>query len=199
MPDITDAIVAERDALPLRLAVMDDVPALQQLITYSVRSLQAADYSPAQLDGAIGSVFGVDRQLILDGTYFVVEDGARIVACGGWSRRQKRSGSDASDDQDNSPLIPGQDAARIRAFFVAPSHARRGIASRLLKGCEFAALQFGFTSMELDATLTGIGLYARHGFTRGEGRDLPLPNGEVLPIVAMHKSLVAGDDNRSNS
>jgi len=175
--------------LTIRPARLDEADVLTALIERSVRILQAEDYSPEQLDGALGSVFGVDRQLIRDQSYFVVEEGGQIVACGGWSRRRTLFGADAVSDRNDSELTPGVDAAKVRAFFVDPAHARKGIGGRLLEACEAAARAHGFTDAELGATLTGVPLYSRYGYAAVEQYDAPLPNGLGLPIVRMVKAL----------
>src|SRR5476649_1357351 len=115
-----------------RLARMDDVPVLGELIPLSVRSLQAAHYSPAQMEAALGPVFGVDRQLINDGTYFVVEHSGHVVGCGGWSRRRAVFGSNRARPAEDAALDPAHDPARIRAFFVHPDWVRRGIGRCIL-------------------------------------------------------------------
>jgi GNAT superfamily N-acetyltransferase len=182
---------SEAPAPRLRLASLDDIPAIEALIAESVHGLQAEDYSAMQREGALGSVFGVDRQLIHDGTYFVVEasDGA-LAACGGWSRRKTLFGGDNVAGKDDAVLDPLVDAARIRAFFVHPKWARRGFGSRLLEAGEQAARTAGFTRLELGATLTGIPLYERHGFQPLARSEVPLPNGATLPIVRMWKPLL---------
>src|SRR5690242_13201933 len=110
-----------------RLALDSDIPALEELIPLSVRVLQAAHYSASQLDAALGPVFGVDRQLIRDGTYFVVEESGRIIGCGGWSKRRTLYGGDRERPGEDEELNAEADPARIRAFFVHPDWARRGI------------------------------------------------------------------------
>ncbi|MFY9748597.1 MAG: GNAT family N-acetyltransferase [Acidobacteriaceae bacterium] len=184
--------------LRYRLAVPADIPRLGPLIEASVRGLQAQDYSPSQMDQALGSWLGLDTQLIADGTYFAVDapddpagPGAirGLAACGGWSRRKTPYGSDHRPGRDDSLLDPKTDAAKIRAFFVHPAWARRGIGSHILQLCERAAQAEGFTRFEMGATLTGIPLYRHHGYVEGERIDLPLANGEVLPIVKMTKQL----------
>lgn len=177
--------------ITMRKAILDDVPALERLIPESVRELQKDDYTPEQIEGALGTVFGVDRQLIRDGTYFVAEEGGAIVGCGGWSKRGTPFGSDDTPVQDNTLLDPTRDAARIRAFFVLPSYARRGIGSRLMEACEAASKSYGFTRLELVATLTGEPLYARHGFDIVERLEIPLRNGALMPVVRMTKSIIA--------
>jgi GNAT superfamily N-acetyltransferase len=173
----------------LRLATASDVPVLEALIAQSVRLLQAAAYAPAQIEAALGSVFVVDRQLIADGTYFVVERGDAIVGCGGWSRRKTLfDGHHGDTGRDDSPLDPAHDAARIRAFFVHPAHARQGIGSLLLAACERAAFDAGFRQLELVATLTGEPLYRAFAFRAVERYDVTLPNGLPLPVVRMLKT-----------
>ncbi|HWG48947.1 MAG TPA: GNAT family N-acetyltransferase [Candidatus Acidoferrales bacterium] len=177
----------------LRLAVADDVPVLRRLIDASVRGLQAQDYTPAQLEAALKTVYGVDSQLIFDGTYFAVESasdeghgaGALIVGCGGWSKRKTLFGGDVWSGREDSLLDPRTDAARIRAFFVHPGWARHGIGSMILKACEAAARSAGFTRLEMGATLTGVPFYHRKGYEPLETLEVPLADGLTLPIVRM--------------
>ena len=188
------------DDLHYRLATPADIPHLGPLIEASIRGLQTNDYSPSQIEQAIGTWLGLDTQLIADQTYLAAEvphDASPdnlptiggLAACGGWSRRKTPYGSDHRPNRDDSFLDPRTDAAKIRAFFVHPAWARRGIGSRILELCEQAALAEGFTRFEMGATLTGIPLYRRHGYVEQEQVNLPLANGELLPIVRMTKSL----------
>jgi GNAT superfamily N-acetyltransferase len=175
-------------SLTLRLAETRDVVALEALIPLSTRALQAAYYSPAQIEGALGSVFAVDRQLIADGTYFVTAVGDAIVGCGGWSKRRTLYGGDAGRAAGTDTLLdPDRDAARIRAFFVHPQWARRGIGRQLLRACEEAAAAARFARLELVATLAGEPLYAAAGYRADERFDIVLANGLNLPAVRMSK------------
>jgi GNAT superfamily N-acetyltransferase len=176
----------------LRKAVPADVPVLRVLIDASVRGLQAADYSPSQIESALASVYGVDSQLIADGTYFVVQSksaGGQIVACGGWSKRKTLYGGDVWKAREDSLLDPQTDAAKIRAFFVHPDWVRRGIGTMLLDACERAAMAEGFHSFEMGATLSGVPLCNARGYVSLENLGVPLANGESLPIVRMEKRL----------
>ena len=175
----------------LRVATVADVPALERLIEESVRGLQAADYTPAQMDGALGYALGLDTQLVRDGTYFVAEmpgEGeSRLAGCGGWSRRRTLFGSDHGPHREDGLLDPATEAAKIRAIFVHPAYARRGVGSALLEHCERAARAGGFTELEMGATLTGAPMYARRGYRETGRVKVPLPNGEVLEVVTMRK------------
>jgi GNAT superfamily N-acetyltransferase len=204
----------------LRPATSADIPRLREIIQASVRTLQAADYTPAQLEGALESVYGVDTQLIADGTYFaVVRVAARvddepaelegfvaavfrppsqppatppgppptIVACGGWSKRKTLYGGDQFAQREDSLLDPALDAAKIRAFFVRPQFARRGLGTLILAACEDAARAAGFTRLEMGSTLTGVAFYRAQGYAPLENLQVPLSNGEMLPIVKMSK------------
>jgi len=186
------------DPLHYRLATPADIPYLGPVIEASIRGLQTNDYSPSQIDQAIGTWLGLDTQLVADQTYFAVEVQqnpdqlptiGNLAACGGWSRRRTPYGSDHRPNRDDSLLDPKTEAAKIRAFFVHPAWARRGIGTRILELCELAAQGEGFTRFEMGATLTGIPLYRRHGYTEHERIDLPLSNREFLPIVKMRKQL----------
>lgn len=182
---------ASRDVsgFAIRLATLDDVPALEALIAESVRVLQAPDYTAEQREGALGSVFGVDTQLIRDRTYFVIENNAEIVACGGWSRRRTLFGSDHQAGRADALLDPRTEAARIRAFFVRPGWERRGLGSRIMQACEAAARAEGFHKLELGSTLTGVPLYRTHGFVPEREIEAPLPGGLKLQVVVMSKML----------
>ena len=146
----------------IRPALLADLPVLRALIAASVRRLQAQDYTPAQMEGALTTVFGVDTQLIADGTYLVVEhcpaesqDSPVIIACGGWSKRKTLYGADQWTDRHDDLLDPRHDAAKIRVFFIHPDWARRGVGTLLLDACENAAKSAGFSGFEMGATLTG--------------------------------------------
>src|SRR5579863_3029760 len=174
----------------IRQAKASDIPALHSLIELSVRGLQKDDYSPAQIEGALGHALGLDTQLIEDQTYFVaepLEEAGLIVGCGGWSNRKTLFGSDHGPNRENVFLDPKTDAAKIRAIFVHPQWARKGLGTLILKHCEEAAQRAGFGRLEMGSTLTGVPLYTLRGYIPRERVDVPLPNGETLPIVHMVK------------
>ena len=178
----------------LRLATLDDAAKLHELIAMSVRGLMPSAYSASQLEQSLGNWLGLDTQLIADGTYFAVEaagigGASPLVGCGGWSKRKTPYGSDHRAGRENALLDPARDAAKIRAFFVHPEWARRGIGRLLLEASEAAARAAGFRRAEMGATLTGVPLYAAFGYVAGERLDLPLANGESLAIVKMSKPL----------
>jgi GNAT superfamily N-acetyltransferase len=207
-------------SIHIRLATPADVPVLRDLIDASVRELQAGDYTAAQIDGALQTVFGVDSTLIADGTYLVAEaDGSggagarvdsgdvadnavpglrgtqadvpespRIAGCGGWSKRKTLYGGDRWTGREDSLLDPRADAAKIRAFFVHPAWARRGIGTLLLDACEAAARAAGFSRFEMGATLTGAKLFGDRGYVAVRGIEVDLGNGQVLPVIHMEKS-----------
>jgi len=177
----------------IRLATNADIPTLHALIESSVRILQANDYTPAQIQGALGTVLGLDTQLLADQTYFVAETTASsgtktIVACGGWSKRKTLFGSDHAALREPDFLDPATDAAKIRAIFVHPDWARRGLGTLLLETCENAAKSAGFTKFEMGSTLTGVPLYKLRGYHVIETIAVPLPNGEALTVIRMAKS-----------
>jgi GNAT superfamily N-acetyltransferase len=193
-------------AIRIRLAVSADIPVLRTLIDASVRGLQRLDYTPSQIESALATVYGVDTQLIADGTYFVTEVGAGeggctaetaastlaplIVGCGGWSKRKTLYGGDQWTGREAALLDPQHDAAKIRAFFIHPAWVRRGIGTTILEACENAAVAAGFTRFEMGATLTGVPLYQARGYVALENLEVPLANGESLPIVRMEKRTV---------
>jgi GNAT superfamily N-acetyltransferase len=180
---------AQTPALALRRATLADVGRMGALIEASVRALQCDDYPPAHIDLALADIYGVDSTLIADGTYFVIEDGELLAACGGWGRRATLCGGDAYGDRCETLLDPLADAAKIRAFYVHPSRARRGLATRILVRCEHDAAVAGFRRAELGATLTGVRFYSARGYVAAGRADIDLPNGERLAVVRMERAL----------
>ena len=173
----------------LRLATLGDIPVLEDLIAASARGLSREDYSTAQVEAAIGTAWGVDSDLIRDGTYFVAEADGEIVACGGWSRRKTLFGGDRQAGRQSDLLEPRRDAARVRAFFVRPDWARRGLGRALLERCEAEARARGFRAAELMATLPGERLYRSFGHVAGERIRHPLDGGLAIEFVAMRKEI----------
>ncbi|MGD0892100.1 MAG: GNAT family N-acetyltransferase [Terracidiphilus sp.] len=188
------------ETFTLRLATEDDVPALHALIEASVRGLQAGDYTQAQIEGALGTVLGLDTQLIRDRTYFVAEiadsdnslsQNARArepAGCGGWSKRKTLFGADRGPGREPDLLDPATDAAKVRAIFVHPDYARRGLGSLILARVEAEAAAAGFKRYEMGSTLTGVPLYRLKGYVEVERIGVPLHNGEALPVVKMVKT-----------
>jgi GNAT superfamily N-acetyltransferase len=177
----------------IRPAQRDDVADLQRLIETSARGLQQQDYSLDQIEAAIERVFGVDTTLIDDGTYFAAEVPAEgtprsaIVGCGGWSRRKTLFGGDQWHGPEVSFLDPAHEAAKIRAFFVHPSWARRGIGTLILAACERAAVAAGFHRLEMAATLTGVKFYEARGYERRETFEVQMGDVHRIEVVRMEK------------
>jgi GNAT superfamily N-acetyltransferase len=182
----------------LRLATEEDIPELHALIEASVRDLQASDYTAAQIEGALGSVLGLDTQLIEDKTYFVatalgepLRSSTRLAGCGGWSKRRTLFGADRGPGREPELLDPATDAAKVRAIFVHPDFARQGLGSLILARVEDEAFLAGFRRFEMGSTLTGVPLYALKGYEATERIAVPLANGESLPVVKMVKTPTA--------
>ncbi len=178
----------------IRLAKIDDAPAIRALIEQSVRKLQIRDYSVAEVEGSLQGTQGVDTRLIEDETYYVTEAGQEqagdvIVGCGGWSKRKTLFGSDSRVDRSDELLDPETDAARIRAFFVHPDWTRRGIATEILQKCEEAALAAGFRRFEMTATLTGLPMYLARGYAKVERTVIPLTNGGSFAVWKLAKQI----------
>lgn len=172
----------------IRPAHLEDKPALEALIARSARELSTADYTPVQIEGALRGAFGVDTQLIRDGTYFVAESQGKLVGCGGWSRRRTLFGSDARAQRDASELDPRVDAAKIRAFFVDPDCARQGIGRALLDRCESEARARGFKRFELMGTLPGVRLYRAYGYVPSPTTEYEVAPGVMIQFVPMSKA-----------
>jgi GNAT superfamily N-acetyltransferase len=173
----------------IRKATLDDRARIEQLIAESARGLSREDYSERQIEAALAAVFGVDTDLINDGTYFVAEAGGGLVGCGGWSRRRTLFGGDRFAEREVGGLDPSVDAARIRAFFVHPEWSRKGIGRAILERCESEARACGFGSLELMATLPGVKLYAAQGYEESERVVHELENGVRIEFVPMRKNL----------
>lgn len=179
----------------LRLATDDDVSELHRLIEASVRGLQAGDYTQAQIEGALGTVLGLDTQLIQDKTYFVAQplsadrDVRPVIAgCGGWSKRKTLFGADRGPGRASELLDPARDAAKVRAIFVHPDFARQGLGTLILARVEAEAMAAGFRRFEMGSTLTGVPLYRLRGYVETERIAVPLSNGETVPVVKMVKA-----------
>jgi GNAT superfamily N-acetyltransferase len=173
----------------LRLADDGDMSVMQALIQRSGVGLSAGFYTPGQAGAITREVFGVDSQLVRDGTYFVIEHEGAIVACGGWGKRDTLHGGDQRKQGTDRLLDPATEPARIRAFFVEPAMARRGLGTMLIRRCEEEARAAGFTSLELAATLPGEPLYRAQGFLETERVELPLSGGVRVPLVRMRRAI----------
>jgi GNAT superfamily N-acetyltransferase len=167
---------------------MADASAIERLMKGSVAGLGPATYDTRQVASAVQYIAKPDAQLIADQTYFVVFDGEEMVGCGGWSHRAKLFTGGAVD-ADPRPLDPASEPARIRAMFVRPDQARRGIGRAILAACEEEARQAGFGTLELMSTLPGLPLYQACGYTVEESADIVLPDGVRLGGARMRKVL----------
>jgi GNAT superfamily N-acetyltransferase len=178
------------DELTLRPARLDDLAAIERLIARSARALSVGYYTEAQVSGLVRHVFGADTQLIRDGTYYLLHgrDGG-LAAAGGWSRRRTLYGGDRAKASDDPLLDPAREPARIRAFFVDPGHARRGLGRRLFAACLEAAGAAGFERLALVATLPGEPLYRALGFTADQRTTLSLPDGVEAPVIYMSRPM----------
>ena len=174
----------------LRLAELNDVPALRNLIRESVSALSEGFYTPAQISSALEHLFGVDTQLITDGTYYIAEVDGQLAGSGGWSKRKTLYGGDQTKTAEPDRLLdPATEPARIRAFYVHPQQSRRGVASRILDACESAARDAGFKRIELAATLPGEPLYLAKGYMKVQAIELDIAGGDPLPAFLMAKIL----------
>jgi GNAT superfamily N-acetyltransferase len=173
----------------IRKATLDDRAAIAKLIKQSARHLSRGDYSDEQIEGAIATVFGVDTNLILDETYFVADLAGGLIGCGGWSKRRTLFGGDQYATRDPNFLNPATQPAKIRAFFIHPEHARKGIARAILAACESEAKAAGFQSLELMSTLPGIKLYRTCGYEGDNRVELEVGEGLTIGLVPMRKEL----------
>jgi GNAT superfamily N-acetyltransferase len=173
----------------LRLARANEADAIDALMKASTAHLFPAYYDEAQTAASVKYIASVDRTLIADGTYFVLEASGELVACGGWSRRDKLYTGSGEGAGDARLLDPATEAARVRAMFVRPDWTRRGLGTRILEACEAAARAAGFRVMALVATLPGFPLYERYGFRTTEQVDVRMPDGTSVPAIGMEMRL----------
>lgn len=178
-------------AYTIRKAKLEERDRISELIAASARGLSREHYDDAQIEAAIVSVFGVDTTLIEDGTYFVAEDEGELAGCGGWSRRKTLFGGDQYATRDVSYVDPASEPARIRAFFVHPAHARKGVAHAILRECEREAGEHGFRAIELMSTLPGVKFYQACGYSVQGTYILKLIGDVKLELVPMRKEFEA--------
>jgi GNAT superfamily N-acetyltransferase len=172
----------------LRAATLADVPQIRTLMDRAIRELMRPFLTPEAIDASL-ELMGLDTQLITDGTYFAVVEGDRIIGCGGWSRRATLFGGDHTVGRSDALLDPARDAARVRAMYTDPDHARRGIGRAVLGACEVAARAEGFLTEELVATLAGEPLYRACGFSVVEAFEQTTTVGVAIPLLRMTKRL----------
>jgi GNAT superfamily N-acetyltransferase len=172
--------------LVIRHADGGDIPALEALIQRSVHGLMAEHLTPEQRQVALGTTLGVDRQIIADGTYFVVHAADELVGAGGWSRRFTLYGVPTGEPR---PLDPATEAARIRAFYVDPAWVRRGIATLILERSEADARTAGFKTIELMSTPTGFAFYSARGYETVAEDPIVLADGSHMGGWVMRKRL----------
>ena len=178
------------DAAPtLRVATLEDADAIDTLMKASIRDIFPRFYTPEQTESSMRHISVVDRMLLEDGTYFVAEANGEIVACGGWSRRDKLYTGSTETEGRVRLLDPATEAARVRAMFVRGDWTRRGLGTRILEACEAAAKAQGFRTLALMGTLPGIALYERYGFTELERTEVVLPDGTRLECASMEKPI----------
>ncbi|MFZ5718202.1 MAG: GNAT family N-acetyltransferase [Pseudomonadota bacterium] len=153
----------------------------------AIAELQRGFLQPDQIESS-RMIMGLDRQLIADRTYFVVEADGRIAGCGGWSRRATLYGGDHTPGRDAALLDPAREAARVRAMYTHPAFARRGVGRLILSLCETAARGEGFRRLELMATLSGRALYSQCGYVDIETVQ-DARGGTAVPLVRMGKTI----------
>lgn len=174
---------------PQRTATLADAPAIADLMRASVLELFPRFYDERQTASAAEHIAHIDLRLIEDGTYFVHEADGEIVACGGWSRRHKMHTGSGETMDDDRPLDPAAEPARVRAMFVRGDWTRRGLGRAILESCRLAAKAEGFTSLTLTATMPGVPLYRSFGFTEAEQVTVTMPDGVQVTSAVMTRGV----------
>jgi GNAT superfamily N-acetyltransferase len=173
----------------LRVATLDDQAAVDALMKESAAALFPRFYDQRQAESAVRHVAQVDPMLLADGTYFALESGGELVACGGWSRRDRLYTGSGDSEDDARLLDPSSEPARVRAMFVRADWTRRGLGRRILEECEAAARREGFRQLALVATMPGVPLYLAYGFRAIEELEIALEDGVMLECVSMEKAI----------
>lgn len=176
----------------LRIATAEDAPAIEALMKASGDVLFRRFYDERQAASAVRFVSQIDPMLLADGTYFVLDADGELVACGGWSRRDRLYTGSGEGADDARLLDPTTEAARVRAMFTRADWTRRGLGRRILEACEEAAAREGFTRLSLMATLPGVPLYRAYGFEPVEEIEITMPDGVTLESMTMQKPITAG-------
>lgn len=177
------------ESADLRLARLDEADAIDALMKASTADLFPHFYDPRQTAASVRYIASVDRTLIEDGTYFLIEADGEPVACGGWSRRDKLYTGSGEGAGDARLLDPATEPARVRAMFVRPDWTRRGLGTRILEACQAAAREEGFGVLALVATLPGLPLYERFGFVVTERVEVRMPDGTAIACAAMERPI----------
>jgi len=173
----------------LRVATTGDASTVESLMKESTAALFPRYYDERQSASAVDHVAVVDEQLLADGTYFVLEHEDELVACGGWSRRERLYTGSGESGGDTRILEPATEPAKVRAMFVRADWTRRGLGRRIVEACEAAAREEGYRRLALLATLPGVPLYQACGFEPIEALEVALVDGVTLACVAMEKSI----------
>ncbi|HEX7419255.1 MAG TPA: GNAT family N-acetyltransferase [Thermoanaerobaculia bacterium] len=173
----------------IRKAERRDIPEIERVMRESIAGISVRTYDERQVDSALQFIAHLDRDLVNDGTYFVVEDEGEIAGCGGWSRRARLYAGSGSASDDSRMLDPKTEAARIRAMFVHPRFERRGIGRMILTRCEDDARATGFQRIELMAMLSGEAMYAACGYRPVEDVPAKLEDGTPFPLTKMEKTV----------
>ena len=175
-----------------RLATLADIPKIAELMQASIIENMKPFLTPAEIEAA-RETMGVDRTLIEDKTYFVVEiaQGGQsvMVGCGGWGKRRTLYGGDHTHGRDDNFSDPNIDAARIRAMYTHPAWIRCGVGSYLLELSEASARNGGFKTIELGATLPGEPFYLAQGYKEVDRDTAIATNGANNVVIRMEKAL----------
>jgi GNAT superfamily N-acetyltransferase len=172
----------------LRVATPDDRGVVDALMKASAAALFPGYYDERQTASGVRYIAQVDPMLLEDATYFVLEGGdGELVACGGWSRRDRLFTGAGEAEGDARLLDPATEPARVRAMFVRADWTRRGLGRRILEECEAAARSEGFQRLSLMATRPGLPLYLAYGFSPLEEVEIAMPDGVLIPGVRMEK------------
>ncbi len=177
------------DEPALRIATADDERAIDALMKQSIAAIFPRFYDERQVESAVRYIGDVDRTLVADGTYLVLERDGEVVGCGGWSRRDKLFTGSGDAAGDSRLLDPATEPAKVRAMFVRDDWTRRGLGRRILEECEAAARREGFRRLSLMATLPGVPLYRAYGFRPLEEVEITMPDGVTLACVSMDMPL----------
>jgi len=174
--------------LNIKQATLDDSEDIMALMALSMREILPRFLDEEQVKRSDASM-GIDRELIADGTYYLVYIDEVLVGCGGWSARRTLYGGDNAAKRDSAMADPETEAAKVRAMYTHPDYTRRGIGQALIRKSEVEAKAAGFSRVELGSTAPGLPFYKRCGYAVIEDVSVTDEDGITVPVILMSKGL----------
>lgn len=181
-------------ATTVRTATFADRSAIIALQHQSLRALGRGFYSEAEIESYLRYTPTLEEYLVADATYYVALVGDRLAGCGGWSTKAPAYRAVTPDSFQRQQPLP-----KVRAMYVHPDFARRGIGRQLVAVIERAIVAAGYVEAGIEATLGGVALYERCGYVPVGETQAALPDGSRMRFVCFHKRLVEDQPDARNA